>query len=326
MDKLIVVVPVYNEEGMVDAFLDRLAGVAAQIGLAGLVVVDDGSRDQTVTRIEARAGRFPVPVQLVRLSRNFGHQPAVVAGCRAACALAEECGATLIGVIDGDLQDRPEDFVRLLARIPEHDVVYAVRESRRDGWIMRTLAPLFYRLLSASASFPIPENAGTFSVLRLPVCRLIVESADADPYFPGLRAWAGFRQVGVPLERQARAQGTSKVGLRGLVKLSFRAFLLYSDLPLRLVFWAGIALSLGMGCLFILVVLLRLIGVINPSGVTTIIVLQLASLGVTIFLVGLMAFMINRVKVNTSRQERWVVMEQRRFGPAASPLQEHASR
>ncbi len=306
---LVVVVPFYNEEQNVPAFMDRLAAAAADIGLAGLVVVDDGSTDATVTLVARRAAAFPVPVRLVRLSRNFGHQPAVLAGCEAACALAEERGADFVGVIDGDLQDPPEDFRALLDAAADQDVTYAVRSERHDGALMRHGAPLFYRLLSLGAHFPIPRNAGTFSVIRLPVCRIIVENADADPYFPGLRAFVGFRQKGVPLERQARAAGTSRVAFSGLVRLSVRAFFLYSNLPLQLLFASGAALTLFAGLAGACVTVLRLLKLIDPTGVTTIILLQLFSLGVMAFFIGIVAFMVARVRANTSRQRSWVVLE-----------------
>lgn len=311
---LVVVAPVFNEEELVAEFLDRLARAAPSIGLAGVVLVDDGSTDQTVTRIEQAALTFPVALNVVRLSRNFGHQTAVVAGCEAACALAEKLGADWVGVIDADLQDRPEDFAALLAHHATHDVVYAVRGQRLDGAVMRACAPVFYRLLSKWSHIPIPENAGTFSVMRLPLCRIIVENSDAEPYFPGLRAWVGFRQKGVTLTRQPRARGESKVALRGLIRLSLRAFMLYSDLPLHMFFLLGLFLMALMGAAGLVVVGLRLAHLIDPSGFTTLFIVQIASLGLVIFFMGVLAFMVNRVKHNSSRQRAWVVMENRVMG------------
>lgn len=305
----------YNEEDNVDEFFRRLA-VHSEAGLLGVVVVDDGSRDQTVSHIKRLFATYPVPIRLVRLSRNFGHQQSVIAGCNAACDMAQELGAEWIGVIDGDLQDRPEDFALLFDQAHNQDVVHAVRAQRHDGWIMRTFAPIFYNLLSRSSNFPIPRNSGTFSIIRLPVARTIVESADSEPYFPGLRAWAGFRQKGVALDRQARASGTSKVALRGLIRLSLRAILLYSEIPLKMFFVLGLFLMLIMGLAGAVVVFLRLIKVIDPSGFTTLFIVQIASLGVNLFFMGVLAFMINRVKHNSSRQRAWLVMEETTSAPA----------
>jgi dolichol-phosphate mannosyltransferase len=299
----------YNEESNVDEFFRRMAAMADD-GLEGIVVVDDGSTDQTVTRIEGHLDSYPVAMRIVRLSRNFGHQPAVVAGCQAAGQMAEELGAAWIGVIDGDLQDRPEDFSKLLDHADGQDVVYAVRAQRHDGWLMRHFAPLFYKILSDSSHFPIPRNSGTFSIIRTPVCRLIVESADSEPYFPGLRAWVGFRQKGLAFDRQARASGTSKVALRGLVRLSLRALVLHTGLPMKLILASTGLLFSALFILALLVIGLRLSGVILPTGITTIILLQIFSLGLCAGFFSVIAFMLNRVKANTTRQIPWVVMEE----------------
>jgi dolichol-phosphate mannosyltransferase len=304
----------YNEESNVDEFFRRLA-VMADDELRGVVVVDDGSTDQTVTRIERLLESYPVPVRVVRLSRNFGHQPAVIAGCDHACQFAELLGAEWIGIIDGDLQDRPEDFSVLLDHAEGQDVVYAVRAQRHDGWVMRHFAPVFYGMLSGSSSFPIPRNSGTFSIIRIPVCKLIVQSADSEPYFPGLRAWVGFRQKGLPFDRQPRASGTSKVALRGLVRLSLRALILHSDMPMRLILGITALLFAVLVVLAALVTGLRLGGVHLPTGFTTIVLLQIFSLGLCAGFFVVIAFMVQRVKTNTSHQKPWIAMEVTQSSP-----------
>ena len=311
---LVVVVPFFNEEENIDNFFNRLV---ASLGpsLKGIVAVDDGSTDQTVSLIKGQIETSPVCIRLVRLSRNFGHQSALVAGCEQGCRLAEELGAQWIGTIDGDLQDRPEDFVRLLEQGANHDVVYAVRAERHDGWVMRVFAPKFYKLLSRTSLFPIPPNAGTFGVIRLPVARQIVACADADPYFPGLRAWVGYRQKGLLLDRQAREGGTSKVAIHGLIRLSLRALILYSDLPSRVVVGAAGILFALLAFLAALVLVLRLSGVILPTGVTSIILLEVFSLGLCAGFFSILTLMLGRIKTNSSRQKNWVVMSVEQTAP-----------
>lgn len=304
---LVVVVPFFNEEENIDNFFNRLVdGLGHR--LKGIVAVDDGSTDQTVTLVQKHINILSVPIRLVRLSRNFGHQSALLAGCEQGCRLAEEVGADWIGTIDGDLQDRPEDFVSLLDVSEDQDVVYAVRAERHDGWVMRVFAPKFYRLLSRTSHFPIPQNAGTFSVIRTPVARQIVDCADADPYFPGLRAWVGYRQKGLLLDRQARGGGTSKVAIPGLIRLSLRALILYSDLPSRVVVGAAGVLFAILAVLAAVVLALRLAGVILPTGVTSILLLEVFSLGLCAAFFSILTLMLGRIKTNSSRQKHWVVM------------------
>ncbi len=313
MDKLLIVAPVFNEEELIEEFLDRVVNLIDEAELVGLIIVDDGSTDRTGSLIEAKGIGYPVRLRLITLSRNFGHQNAVLAGLCVACSWAPELEADWIGIIDADLQDQPEDFVSLMTVAPDWDVVYAVRRNRNDGLLMRLAAPLFYRILAWSAAYRVPTDAGTFSVIRLPVARIICESAHSNPYFPGLRAWAGFRQTGVPLNREARARGKSKVGMMGLWALSLRALLLYSRLLLNICLVSGMTVFLLACVMSAVLIFMRLFGLISIPGATTIVVLQLFSLGVQLLFIGLIAHMIDRVNSNTSNQSAWLIMEDRRL-------------
>ena len=311
MNQLLVVVPVYNEADVMDAFLRRLAAAAPDIALQGLVIVDDGSTDNTMGIIEREAAACPFRIRILRLSRNFGHQNAIIAGLEAAHAWAMAAGIPWIGVIDGDLQDRPEHFKDLLDEAADCDIVYAQRSSRADGLFMQWIAPLFYRILSASAKLGIPPNAGTFSILRTPIANLICQSSDRDPYFPGLRAWVGFRQRGVPLPRDARLSGESKVGLQGLISLSLRALFTYTDLLFNFVIVAGGATIAFTSIVSVVLFFMRLAGWITIPGATTTVMLILLSLGTTIFFLGVIAHMVKRASESASKQRAFVVMESR---------------
>lgn len=308
---LIVVVPVLDEEAVMGRLLERLTFLSRSTPVRGVVVVDDGSTDNTVGQVEKHAGASPFPVRLVRLSRNFGHQNAVLAGIDAALKWTEGRQAEWIGIIDGDLQDEPEDFRKLLDASTGQDVVYAVRQRRQDGFLMRVLSPLFYRLLARTARFHIPTDAGTFSIVRHSVARVILSASDTDPYFPGLRAWVGFRQKGVPLVRRLRAFGTSRLGLRGLMGLSLQALMLYSTLPFQVLLSAGLVVSTGSFILAIVLIAIRLLGLVHVPGATSILVAQSFTLGIQMIALGLVAHMIQRVQANTSRQHSAVIMEDR---------------
>ena len=309
MNGLIVVVPLYNEAGLVATFLERLRQIEPELPLHGLVVVDDGSIDDTVAIVEREAPTCPFPIRLIRLSRNFGHQNAIIAGLQVAHTWAESAGVPWIGVIDGDLQDRPEHFKDLLGHAEGYDVVFAERSSRAEGPLVRWLASAFYRILSASAKLNIPPNVGAFSILRTPIANIIFQNSDADPYFPGLRAWVGFRQGGVPLPRDARLSGTSKVGRWGLFVLSLRALFTYTDLLFNVVLVSG-GIIVALTCTVSVVLFwMRLAGLITIPGATTTVMLILLSLGTTIFFLGIIAHMIRRANESASRQRAFIVME-----------------
>jgi len=312
--KLIIVTPVYNEEAVIDVFFSRTRKLNEKIQITGVVIVDDGSVDQTVSRIEKISNLFPAPIRIVRLSRNYGHQNACIAGIKVAIEWANNINTEWIGLIDADLQDDPVHFLKLMAESENHDVVYAVRKSRKEGILIKFLSALFYRIISLTSTFPIPNDAGTFSIMRVPVARIICASGDNDPYFPGLRASIGFRQKSVPLDRKRRAGGKSKVRMSGLIMLSLRAAILYSNLIFNFILFSGIIIFCFSLLISMILVVLRLTGHIDIPGATTIVIIGLLSLGILMVFLGLIAHMINRVKVNTSKQNPWIIMEDKMLG------------
>ena len=230
-----VVVPLLDEQESLDELHRRLTAVLDALDLpAEIVLVDDGSRDATPRLLEALAARDDRVVP-IHLSRNFGHQAAVSAG------LDHARGDTVV-VMDADLQDPPElipDFVR--AWREGHDVVYAVRRSRRENVLKRAGYALFYRLLGGLADHAIPRDSGDFCLMD----RRVVEAMKAMPervrFVRGLRAFVGFRQVGLPYDRPGRAAGRTKYSLSKLVRLAVDGLVSSSGVPLRLVTYLGMA-------------------------------------------------------------------------------------
>ena len=307
----ILVAPVFNEEKIVGRFLERVFAVAERADLRGIVIVDDGSNDETCDTIRAFLSRTPGPrprVRLLRLSRNFGHQVAVVAGIQSAVAWAEQSGFGFVSLIDADLQDRPEDLPALLEVAQGADVVYGTRASRSEGLVFRVSAAAFHWLLARTARFHIPRNAGTFSVMSLRAARAIAAESHQTPYFPALRAWVGFRQVGVPLVRDARAGDSSRVGPLGLIRLAMTALLSFSDLPLSfLVVMATLAI-LGSLCAALLMVGLKLAGLVQVQGTALILVSIFLSLGLQSMQFALLAHAMGRARAEASRSVGYVAM------------------
>jgi polyisoprenyl-phosphate glycosyltransferase len=305
---LVLVAPVYNEEALLGEFLSRVRAAAVQAGLAGVVLVDDGSTDRTCEMVRRAASDDTLPVRLVRLSRNFGHQVAVLAGLAVACDWAERDGHRFVGVIDADLQDKPEDLAALMDAAEHAEVAYAVRASRKEGPLFRAFAGLFHRMLARHARFPIPRSAGTFSVMTVPVARVIVENAERAPFFPALRAWVGHRQVGVPLERDPRYAGTSRVGTMGLVLLALQALLGYSNLPLKLMALLS-ALTLSISAVAaVAIIALKLLGLVEVQGTALILTSVFFSLGVQSIYLLTLAYLMSRLSSESSHKKPYVVM------------------
>lgn len=303
-----VIVPLFNEQGSVAELLARVEGSLAAFPGSRIVLVDDGSSDATAEKaaVAARSGSGPA-VHLRRLSRNFGLQKAIAAGLEAAIDL--QPAAEVVAVMDGDLQDRPEHLPQLVEALGSCDVAYAVRSKRRESAAFRAAARVFYAAMSRWSRVPIPADAGNFCAMRPAAAAAVRANLDENLFFPGLRAWVGFRQRGIPLERDARSDGNSRMGLRRLVRLAIGAFFGYSSLPLQaMLLLAAVTLSVS-ALLAIALAVLRIVGEVQVQGIALVAILVLAALGVTLVFLTVLAYMLSRSPAPLQSRALYVVAE-----------------
>lgn len=226
--KLSIVVPMHNESDVLDLLFARLDKVVAALGVQiEFVCVDDGSRDDTLARLEARAA-VDERMKVVALTRNFGKEAALTAGL-------DQSSGDLIVLLDADLQDPPElmaDFVDLWEE--GYDVVYGVRTDRTaDTLSKRVTANLFYRIFNRVSDYPIPASTGDFRLMDRQVVEAIHQLPERNRFNKGLFSWVGFRQVGVPYVRPARAAGVTSWASLALWRLAIDGITSFSTLPLR---------------------------------------------------------------------------------------------
>jgi glycosyltransferase involved in cell wall biosynthesis len=210
--RLSVVAPVYNEAegiaGFVAEVRDHLAALQSPGGHE-LVLVNDGSTDDSGAILDDLAAAHPGEVRVVHLARNFGHGAAVAAG------LDHARGDAII-LMDSDYQDDPAAFAPLVDRWQDgYDVVYVERASRQEHPVSRGAFWLFYRVLGWIADTKFPMDAGNFGLMDRRVVDQLKKLPERNRYLPGLRAWVGFRQIGIPVARRARYDRAPRVGLRG---------------------------------------------------------------------------------------------------------------
>jgi dolichol-phosphate mannosyltransferase len=232
-----VVLPLYDEAAVLHTLARRVEAALQDCGCRyEIIFVNDGSRDESPEILDHLARENP-HIRVVHFSRNFGHQAAVQAGL----TFAE---GDAIVVMDSDLQDDPSAIPQFIARWREgYDVVYAVRFNRKENVFKRSLFYSFYRLLNAISDTPIPNDAGNFGLIDRKVAEHIVRMCDRDRFYPGLRRWVGFRQIGVAVERHARHDDRPRVSLRQLWRLAKSAIFSFSSFPLT-AFYAIAALSM----------------------------------------------------------------------------------
>jgi dolichol-phosphate mannosyltransferase len=235
-----IIIPVYNEEEIIESFLEDIRNDMVQLGEAyEVVVVDDGSTDRTWEVLLIASERNP-SITAYSLSRNFGHQAAIYAGLTMAQGRA-------VGIMDGDGQDPPEVMVQMFKHWQEgYDVVYGVRRKRKEHLLKRFLYSAYYRLLRKIASIDIPLDSGDFCVMDRRVDDFILSMEDRSPFLRGLRSWYGGRQLPVEYERAARHGGKVKYSYLKLLDLSISGITSFSKLPLRLaIFFGGITCFAG---------------------------------------------------------------------------------
>lgn len=224
------VIPVYNEESNLPMLADRLVKIMDQSPITlEAVLIDDGSRDNSRTMLQQLALSDP-RFHVVLLSRNHGHQLALTAG------LSVARGSEGVFVLDGDLQDPPELLDTFYAKFKEgYDVVYAVREKRKEVFYKRFAYFIFYRILKKIANIDIPLDSGDFSFISRRVVNVLNKMPEESRFIRGMRTWIGFKQIGIAYDRQERASGDSKYSFSKLVQLALNGIYNFSEFPIKFV-------------------------------------------------------------------------------------------
>jgi dolichol-phosphate mannosyltransferase len=224
------VIPVYNEESNLPMLVERLVKIMDQSPITlEAVLIDDGSRDNSRTMLQQLALSDP-RFHVVLLSRNHGHQLALTAG------LSVARGSEGVFVLDGDLQDPPELLETFYAKFKEgYDVVYAVREKRKEVFYKRFAYFIFYRILKKIANIDIPLDSGDFSFISRRVVNVLNKMPEESRFIRGMRTWIGFKQIGIAYDRQERASGDSKYSFSKLVQLALNGIYNFSEFPIKFV-------------------------------------------------------------------------------------------
>ena len=286
-----IVIPIYNEEENIAEMYRRITHVIEQLdGEAELILIDDGSRDRSLSMIRELHHRDS-RVRYLSLARNFGHQIAVTAGLNF-------IGGKIVIVMDADLQDPPELILAMIEKWRQgYQVVYAQRSVRKqESWLKRFTAYIFYRILRLLADVDIPPDTGDFCLMDRQVVDILNAMPERNRYIRGLRAWVGFRQTAVHFERDPRFAGKEKYTFGKSWALAVNGIISLSKVPLRLATYLGM-LSAGLALLMILLVLYwRLFDPASPLIGFTLITIALFFLGsVQLFSIGILGEYIGRI-------------------------------
>ena len=298
-----VVSPLCNEEGSVAELVARLGAVMRSLDCDyEIVLVDDGSTDGSWRAVEAATLVDP-HVRGLRLSRNFSHQNALLAGLSAAR------GDAVISM-DSDLQHPPEYIPQLVAAWQNgHEIVTTQRDDRKVASpFKRATSRLFYRFFSFMAGVRIEEGMSDFRLIDRHALETLLQFAGSDRFLRGSIQWMGFRSTCIGYEAGARFAGQSKYSLRKMVNFATTAITSFSTRPLRAGIWLGVlvgAMALGE---LLYVMLVALSGETVPGWASTLGIISF--LFATLFMVlGVMGAYIARIHSMLQNRPQFIVAE-----------------
>jgi len=300
--RLSLAIPIHNEADVLPELLRRTRAVLDELrgGPHEIVLVDDGSRDQSFEILEEAARNDP-RILAISLSRNFGHQAALTA------ALDHATGDAVV-VMDGDLQDVPEAIPQFVERYDDgYDVVYARRIRRKEPWTLRLCYFVFYRIMARLSDVQLPLDAGDFGLMSRRVVDQLRRMPEHHRYLRGLRSWVGFRQTGIPIERGERHSGRSKYGFLRLLKLATDGIFAFSIVPIRAAALLGAAVT-ALSMLYVLYALYaRLFLRESPKGFTALIMTVTFLSGVLLFFLGVIGEYVGRIYEETKERPIYII-------------------
>ncbi|MFH9244529.1 glycosyltransferase family 2 protein [Streptomyces lydicus] len=302
--KLSVVVPCYNEEAVVTRFDAALRAVLERLGVAYEVCyVDDGSADGTLARLRGLAQRHGATTRYLSFSRNFGKEPAMLAGLRAATGDA-------VILMDADLQHPPELIERMLDLYQlGHDQVVAKRSRDGDRRLRTALSRLYYRAVNTWVDVELTDGMGDFRLLSRKAVDALLSLPEYNRFSKGLFSWIGFDTVTFDYRNAARGAGETKWRFGSLVNYGIDGMLSFNCRPLRLAIYAGLGLAALATVYTLWIIGAAVVGGVTAPGYVTLVAIIVGLGGLQMVMLGLIGEYIGRIYYETKRRPHFLLKE-----------------
>ena len=304
MKKLIsIVIPAYNEEFVVEELKKRLQNIMNMCPKYDfeVIIVENGSFDTTFERLISIHYEDP-RFKIVQLSRNFGCDGGITAG------LGYARGDAAV-IMNADLQDPPELIPRFIQKWESgYEIVYGIIRKREGvNIIRRILSRAAYMIIFKLSNHMIPENASDFRLIDRKVYEIINTMKEKNIFLRGLVVWTGFKQIGVPFERQPRFAGESKADLRTVWHVAMNGIFSFSYFPLKIATAMGFLLSTLSFIMALVEIYLYLVFGREVPGFTTIILVILFCFGMIFLMFGIMGIYIERIYDEVKQRPNFIV-------------------
>ena len=258
--KLSILIPVFNNQDVLEELHKRLVQVLPQLcNEYEIVLVDDGSKDNSWAKIEALKKQNDHIVG-IKLMRNFGQQNAIAAGL-------EHVSGDIVVLMDSDLQDRPEDIPKLVEALLQNDASMAIAKwkSRTDSSFKRLLSQLFFRLSQRITKIKHQPNLGVFRAIRREVVEELKKYQEKTSSTLSLLYWIGMDYTTVELERDKRFSGKSGYTFKKMIKLALDRVFSFSMFPIRVAIYSGLIISI-LSFFYGLILIIRYVAWVGCSG------------------------------------------------------------
>jgi polyisoprenyl-phosphate glycosyltransferase len=252
---LSIVIPIYNEEGLIDDLLERtVSALDAFVSDYEIIIVDDGSEDRSLQNLLNWQNKNP-KIKVLSLSKNFGHQAAFTAGL-------EHAAGEIVGMMDGDLQDPPELFREMYSKITneDYDIISGIRSGRKGNSSRNFYTFLFHLFFRNAVTIKNMKNTGNFSMMKREAVDALLTMKEKVRYLPGLRSFIGFKQGSVEFVRDERSEGEPKMTLTKLFILASDAIFAFSRFPIKFCLYLGLIGTTVFMCAGVYVLIAKMFG------------------------------------------------------------------
>lgn len=301
---LSIVVPVYNEQEVIDETFKRLTEVFKDYFMkVEYIFINDGSKDNTYIKLTQIAKNNP-EVRIINFARNFGHQIAITAGM-------DYAKGDAVVIIDADLQDPPEVIKQMVEKWQEgYDVVYGKRLQREgETFFKKFTAKMFYRFINNMTDVNLPVDVGDFRLIDRKVCDAMKCLPERSRYVRGLVSWVGFKQTSVEYKREKRFAGETKYPLKKMIKLAGDGIFSFSYKPLKLATFTGMIIS-ALSFIYLIVVLIqKFVKNDVASGWASSMAVSLFFNGVMLIVLGIMGEYVGRIYEEVKARPLYIVGE-----------------
>lgn len=309
MQKISVVVPMYNEEEVANICYKRLETILKKVNYKyEIIFIDDGSKDKTLQILENIASEDD-NVKVISFSRNFGHQSAVTAGLR------ETTGDAVV-IIDADMQDPPELIIEMLELWENgNEVIYAKRKTRKGESKFKLItAKMFYNILNGLSNVEIPKDTGDFRLIDRKVVNVINSMPEHNKFLRGLFSWTGFKQKPIEYVREERVAGKTKYPLKKMVKLALDGIIGFSTKPLKILGGLGL-FSILLSVIILVYAIISYVFKLNQltAGWTSIMVTITFFTGIQLLGIWILSEYIGRIYDEVKQRPEYVVSKKINF-------------